>query len=343
MADDRNHLAAPMDSGVIDASAVIRFSPLGTALPAPKKRPAGLGRGLSALLGEAEEQGGVGAGAAQRPGGGTGSGAGDGVAMIGISEIRPHPRQPRRHFDEAALAELAASIAENGVLQPILVRPAPDGQGYELVAGERRWRASQRAGKHQIPAMVRTLDDAATFTIALVENIQRADLSAIEEAEAYIRLREELGHSAEAIGRMTGKSRPHIANLLRLLELPASVQAMVADGSLGMGHARALIGAGDAEVLARKVVAEGLSVRAVEALVRQRKAPTRRGGAQGNSGGDRRGNDADIAALESHLADLLGLGVRIAHKGNGGGTLTLDYSSLDQLDMLCQRLSGEAI
>lgn len=338
MADDRNAPGAPQEPGVIDASAVIRFSPMGTAMSAPKKRPAGLGRGLSALLGEAEEQGGVGAGAAQGPGGGTGSGAGDGVAMIGISEIRPHPRQPRRHFDEAALAELAASIAEQGVLQPILVRPAPDGQGYELVAGERRWRASQRAGKHQIPAMVRALDDATTFTIALVENIQRADLSAIEEAEAYVRLRDELGHAPDAIGRMTGKSRSHIANLLRLLDLPAAVRAMVADGSLGMGHARALIGAPDAAALARKVVAEGLSVRAVEALVRTRKTPAQRGEKAGA-----RGNDADIAALESHLADLLGLGVRIAHKGHGGGVLTLNYSTLDQLDMLCQRLSGEAI
>jgi ParB family chromosome partitioning protein len=262
--------------------------------------------------------------------------------MIAIADIRPHPRQPRRHFDEAALAELADSIAQQGVLQPILVRPAPDGRGYELIAGERRWRASQRAGKHDIPAMVRALDDSATFTIALVENIQRADLSAIEEAEAYLRLRDELGHSAEAIGRMTGKSRPHIANLLRLLELPVAVQALVAAGSLGMGHARALIGAPDAEMLARKVVAEGLSVRAVEALVRARKAPDAQGG-RGRDSGGRRANDADIAALESHLADLLGLGVRIAHKAHGGGALTLDYSSLDQLDMLCQRLSGEAI
>ena len=340
MNSDPRAPGAPQEPGVIDASAVIRFSPLGTAAPA-KKRPAGLGRGLSALLGEAEEQGGVGAGAAHGADGNSRSGLAQGVAMIGISDIRPHPRQPRRHFDEAALVELADSIAQQGVLQPILVRPAPDGQGYELVAGERRWRASQRAGKHQIPAMVRDLDDTTTFTIALVENIQRADLSAIEEAEAYVRLRDELGHNAEAIGGMTGKSRSHIANLLRLLDLPAPVQAMVADGSLGMGHARALIGVGDAEALARQVIAEGLSVRAVEALVRRRKAPPTKAPSSGAE--PQRGNDADISALESHLADLLGLGVRIAHKGHGGGALTLDYSSLDQLDMLCQRLSGEAI
>ncbi len=336
MADTRDIPGNPARAGVINADAVIRFSPLGTAVDPVRKRPSGLGRGLSALLGEAQEQGGVGANAAQAPRGPTSEG--DGVAMIAIADIRPHPRQPRRHFDEGALSELAASIADQGVLQPILVRPAPDGLGYELVAGERRWRASQRAGKHVIPAMVRVLDDAATFTIALVENIQRADLSAIEEAEAYVRLRDELGHSAETIGRMTGKSRPHIANLLRLLDLPVDVQTMVADGSLGMGHARALIGAPDVQLLARRVVAEGLSVRAVEALVRSRKTPE-----QARPARAPRTNDADIAALETHLADLLGLSVRIAHKGDGAGMLMLDYSSLDQLDMLCQRLSGEII
>jgi ParB family transcriptional regulator, chromosome partitioning protein len=323
--------------GPIEADAVIRFSPLGTTV-GPRKRPAGLGRGLSALLGEAEEQGGVGAAAAQTPVPAM-AGRGDGVSTIAIADIRPHPAQPRRHFDEGALAELAASIAEQGVLQPILVRPAPDGRGYELVAGERRWRASQRAGKHQIPALIRDLDDSATFTIALVENIQRADLSAIEEAEAYVRLREDLGHSAEAIGRMTGKSRSHIANLLRLLELPVAVRALVADGSLGMGHARALIGADDAEALARRIVSEGLSVRSVEALVRGRRTPV----SKPARAAARPGGDADIAALESHLSDLLGLKVRIAHQAGGGGSLSLDYSSLDQLDMLCQRLSGEAI
>jgi ParB family transcriptional regulator, chromosome partitioning protein len=327
--------AGPID-GPIEADAVIRFSPLGTSV-SPRKRPAGLGRGLSSLLGEAEDQGGVGAEAAQQRS--AAASRGDGVAMIAIAEIKPHPGQPRRHFDEAALAELAASIAKQGVLQPILLRPAPSGQGYQLVAGERRWRASQRAGLHHIPALVRELDDSATFTIALVENIQRADLTAIEEAEAYLRLRDELGHSAESIGVMTGKSRSHIANLLRLLDLPERVRAMVADGTLGMGHARALIGAPDAEVLAKRVVDEGLSVRAVEALVRGRRQPTETGDRSARPAA----RDADIAALETHLSDLLGLKVRIAHRAGAGGTLALEYSSLDQLDMLCQRLSGEAI
>jgi ParB family transcriptional regulator, chromosome partitioning protein len=308
----------PID-GPIEADAVIRFSPLGTSV-SPRKRPAGLGRGLSSLLGEAEDQGGVGAEAAQQRS--AAASRGDGVAMIAIAEIKPHPGQPRRHFDEAALAELAASIAKQGVLQPILLRPAPSGQGYQLVAGERRWRASQRAGLHHIPALVRELDDSATFTIALVENIQRADLTAIEEAEAYLRLRDELGHSAESIGVMTGKSRSHIANLLRLLDLPERVRAMVADGTL-----------------ARRVVDEGLSVRAVEALVRGRRQPAETGDRSARPAA----RDADIEALETHLSDLLGLKVRIAHRAGAGGTLALEYSSLDQLDMLCQRLSGEAI
>jgi ParB family transcriptional regulator, chromosome partitioning protein len=320
----------------IEADAVIRFSPLGTAV-SPRKRPAGLGRGLSALLGEAQEGGGVGAAAAQPAIARTDSDGG--ATMIAIADIRPHPSQPRRHFDEAALAELADSIARQGVLQPILLRPAHDGRGYELVAGERRWRASQRAGQHHIPAVVRTLSDSDTFTIALVENIQRADLTAIEEAEAYVRLRDELGHSAESIGTMTGKSRSHIANLLRLLELPVRVRTMIAEGSLSMGHARALIGAPDAEALALRVAAEGLSVRAVEGLVRARRSPATKATRATIS----RAPDADIAALESHLSDLLGLKVRIAHRAGAGGSLSLEYSSLDQLDMLCQRLSGEGI
>jgi ParB family chromosome partitioning protein len=325
------------DEGPIEAKATISYPP---AMPmnGPRKRVGGLGRGLSALLGEAQEQGGVGAAAAHRPAAQPGA-VGEGIAMLAIGDIRPHPGQPRRHFDDAALAELAASIARQGVLQPILVRPDPDGRGFQLVAGERRWRASQRAGQHVIPALVRDLDDNDTFTIALVENIQRADLNAIEEAEAYLRLRDGLGHSAESIAVMTGKSRSHIANLLRLLELPEAIRALVADGSLAMGHARALIGVPDAEHLAKRVIDEGLSVRAVEALARSRKPA----GIKARRSETAERGDADIQALESHLSDLLGLKVRITHRAGAGGTLSLDYSSLDQLDMLCQRLSGEVI
>ncbi|QJQ31854.1 ParB/RepB/Spo0J family partition protein [Sphingomonas lacunae] len=315
--------------------------------PATKaKRPAGLGRGLSALLGDVQADSAV----PVAVGGAAGNGGAvrDGLALLPIADVRPHPDQPRRHFDDAALDELAASIRTKGLVQPIVVRPAPSGRGWQLVAGERRWRASQRAGLHQIPAIVRDLDDNDTFTIALVENIQRQELTAIEEAEAYARLRDQLGHSQEAIGSMTGKSRSHIANLLRLLDLPESVRALVATGQLGMGHARAMIGHEDAEALARKAVAQGLSVRKVEALVRA----ARRNRADGRPGGGRATGtlatgsmpDADIAALESHLADLIGVRVRITHEqGRGGGTLSLEYSSLEQLDMLCQRLSGEPI
>ncbi|MFM6853683.1 MAG: ParB/RepB/Spo0J family partition protein [Sphingopyxis sp.] len=301
------------------------------------KRPAGLGRGLSALLGDISADGPV-------PARATPAAAREGLMTLAIADIHPHPDQPRRHFDDDALNDLAASIAGKGVVQPILVRPAPDGRGWQLVAGERRWRASQRAGLHHIPAVVRPLNDSDTFTIALVENIQRQDLSAIEEAQAYVRLRDELGHSQDAIGQMTGKSRSHVANILRLLDLPPSVRDKVASGALGMGHARALIGHGDAEQLADKIVAQGLSVRKVESLVRaaRRNPPRTASGPAANRAAGAMPN-ADIAALENHLADLLGVRVRIGHNDDQTGAVTLDYSSLEQLDMLCQRLSGERI
>lgn len=303
------------------------------AAAAPRaKRPGGLGRGLSALLGDIQ----VDAPVHSAPGTPTRNG----LAMLPIAEVHPHPEQPRRHFDEDALAELADSIAARGLVQPILVRPAPDGNGWQLVAGERRWRASQRAGLHQIPAIVRELDDSDTFTIALIENIQRQDLTAIEEAQAYARLRDQLGHGQDAIAQMTGKSRSHIANILRLLDLPESIRDLVSTGQIGMGHARALIGYPDAEALARTIVTKGLSVRKVEALVRA----ARNAHAGASKGGNRSAAaapDADIAALERHLSDLLGVAVRIAHQADHRGSLTLDYSSLEQLDMLCQRLTGE--
>lgn len=296
------------------------------------KRPGGLGRGLSALLGDIQ----VDAPVHSAPGTPTRNG----LAMLQIAEVHPHPDQPRRHFDENALAELADSIAARGLVQPILVRPAPDGNGWQLVAGERRWRASQRAGLHQIPAIVRELDDSDTFTIALIENIQRQDLTAIEEAQAYSRLRDQLGHGQDAIAQMTGKSRSHIANILRLLDLPESIRDLVSTGQIGMGHARALIGYADAEALAHTIVAKGLSVRKVEALVRAARNASV-GAARSGARSAPATPDADIAALERHLSDLLGVAVRIAHMTNHRGSLTLDYSSLEQLDMLCQRLTGE--
>ena len=307
-----------------------------------RKRPSGLGRGLNALFGDAAVEAPVLAtpGSAAR----AAPVAGDSVQHIPVGAIRPLPGQPRRHFDETAIAELADSIGLRGLLQPIIVRRAPDGDGYQLVAGERRWRAAQRAGLHQIPALVRELDDAATYEIALVENIQRQDLNAIEEARAYRRLIEDFGHNQEALAKLVGKSRSHVANLMRLLDLPASVQELVGDGSLAMGHARALIGVDDAEAIARRVAKEGLSVRAVEALVRAgkggdapRQAPLEYKSMDGV------GRDPDIVAVERHLSELLGIGVAIQYAGEGKGALTLKFASLDQLDMICQRLSGEGI
>ena len=296
------------------------------------KRPHGLGRGLSALLGDVARE--------EPVAPTTLSASTKAIQSIEVALIQPHPEQPRRHFDEGALAELADSIGKRGVIQPIIVRP--HGGGFQIVAGERRWRAAQRAQLHRIPAIVRDFDEAETLEIALVENIQREDLNPIEEAEAYRKLIADFNHSQEALGRLVGKSRSHIANLIRLLDLPAAVQQQVVEQKLSMGHARALIGAPDCEALARTVEAKGLSVRDTEDLVRR----TKKGDAaqpRARNVAASSGKDADIEALEQHLADILGLKVDIVHGEGAGGTLSLRYSTLDQLDMLCQRLSGERI
>lgn len=285
----------------------------------------GLGRGLSALLGEVQHEEPV---AVEGPRAG-------GVQMIPVASIKPHPGQPRRFFDEDALDELARSIAERGLIQPIVVRP--DGGAYQIVAGERRWRAAQRAQLHEIPAIVRAFSDAETLEVALVENIQRQDLNPIEEADGYRRLIAEFGHTQEALGRLVHKSRSHVANLMRLLDLPPGVQGAVADGRLTMGHARALVTAKEPEALAEEVMRRGLSVRETEELARGGKPPRRR-----EPPIEYKGAAADIAALERQLGDVIGLRVKINH-GPGGGTVVLHYSSLDQLDMICQRLSGEPI
>jgi len=308
-----------------------------TDKPKIAKRPHGLGRGLSALLGDAAREEPV---AATNP-----PANGKAVQSIEVSLIQPHPEQPRRHFDEGALQELADSIAKRGVIQPIIVRP--HGGGFQIIAGERRWRASQRAHLHRIPAIVRDFDEQETLEIALIENIQREDLNPIEEAEAYRKLIAEFHHSQEALGRIVGKSRSHVANLMRLLELPKTVQQQVMESRISMGHARALIGLPDSEKLARQIEEKGLSVRDTEQMVRRVKtgaeAPVaRRSSSPGT--GSTSDKDPDIAALEQHLADILGLRVEIAHDGgSAGGHLSLRYSNLDQLDMLCQRLSGERI
>jgi ParB family chromosome partitioning protein len=297
------------------------------------RRPrGGLGRGLGALLGDiARDDAPV----------DSASGPPAGVRLIPVSAIAPHPGQPRRHFDEDALNELAASIAERGIIQPIVVRP--HGHTYQIVAGERRWRAAQRARLHEVPVVVRDYSDAETLQIALVENIQRQDLNAIEEAEAYSRLQDEFGHTQEVLAKTVHKSRSHVANLLRLLDLPKPVQARVVDGTLSMGHARAIIGAPDAEALAEQVVSKGLSVRQTEKLAQNAKpASVRKPARRSNAGTVSGEGDADVAALERQLGDLLGVRVRISFSP-AGGAVTIDYSTLDQLDMICQRLSGEPI
>jgi len=296
----------------------------------------GLGRGLNALLGDVAQD--------EREAGE--APARGGVRMIPVSAIAPHPEQPRRHFDESALDELAASIAARGVIQPIIVRP--HGHDYQIVAGERRWRAAQRARLHEVPVVVREYSDSETLQIALLENIQRQDLNAIEEARAYQRLIDEFGHTQDALARAVHKSRSHVANLLRLLDLPEEVQSRVVGGTLTMGHARAIIGAEDPVALADQVVTQGLSVRQTEKLASSDKrggdgAAPRAGGGGARAMTPAGTGSADIAALENQLADLLGLKVHIAFNEDGRGSITLDYSSLEQLDMVCQRLSGERI
>ena len=296
----------------------------------------GLGRGLNALLGDVAKD--------QHDAAGEGPARGA-VRMIPVSAIAPHPDQPRRHFDETALAELAESIAARGVIQPIIVRP--HGHDYQIVAAERRWRAAQRARLHEVPVVVRDYSDSETLQIALLENIQPQDLNAIEEAQAYQRLVEEFGHTQEALAKAVHKSRSHVANLLRLLDLPPSIQTRVVEGALSMGHARAILSAAEPEALADQIVAQGLSVRQTEKLV----ADARRGQdgsaterpRRATSGSPHVSGGADIEALERQLADLLGLKVRISFHPDGHGAITLDYSTLEQLDMVCQRLSGERI
>lgn len=300
------------------------------------KKSSGLGRGLAALLDEAVRTGGNKA----ESEGSTAAAEARGVREIEIGRIRPNPAQPRVHFDEESIAELADSIAQRGVLQPILLRP--DGENFQLVAGERRWRAAQRARLHAIPAIVREIDDSTSAEIALIENVQRQDLNAIEEADGYRKLIHTYGHTQDEVARLVHKSRSHVANLLRLLDLPPGVREMLSRGDISMGHARAVATSEDPEVLARQIVEGGLSVRQAEALAKRGRAGAADTPARTSAPRIAQTADADIAALERQLGDLLGLKVKVASDGSRG-TVTLHYSSLDQLDMICQRLSGEPI
>ena len=239
-----------------------------------------------------------------------------------------------------AIDELADSIAERGVLQPILLRP--HGDGFEIVAGERRWRAAQRARLHTIPALVREIDDSTAAEIALIENVQREDLNAIEEAEGFRQLIVRHGHTQDNVAKLVHKSRSHVANLLRLLDLPEFVRQSLVRGDISMGHARAVAAAPDPEELTKEVIAKGLSVRQTEERARFLKPGAGTDIARVSARNAAKPIDADLLALERQLGDMLGLKVQVAHNGQRG-TVTLHYSSLDQLDMVCQRLSGEPI
>lgn len=304
------------------------------------KRPTGLGRGLNSLFGEIQREEPIAVNAPEVGTADVETEVLDGLRSIAISDIRPNPDQPRQHFDNDALDELANSMQRRGVIQPIVVRP--HGKNFQIVAGERRWRAAQRARLHHVPAIVRALSDEETLEIAIVENVQRRDLNAIEEAEAYVKLSEDFGHSQTKLAELVGKSRSHVANIMRLLDLPEPVRVLVAEEKLSMGHARALINAPKAEELAKQAVKQGLSVRDIEKLVRKSiggRKPSKTGSRAMSSEAD-----ADIKAVESHLGDLLGLKVVIQSKGDAGaGAMTIEYANLDQLDLICQRLTGEQI
>ena len=288
-----------------------------------RDRRRGLGRGLSALFEDGRDEGAE-PDRARSP------------RIVPIERLRPGAFQPRRRFDEAETEALAASIGDVGVLQPILARPVGDGgEAFEIVAGERRWRAAQRARLHRVPVVVRDLDDAQALKIALVENVQREDLNAIEEAEGYGRLMEEFGLTQEAVARAVGKSRSHVANTVRLSGLPGPVKRLVEDGRLSAGHARALLTAADPEGLAARAADERLTVREVEALAKE---PAGGGGPAGGGKRPAAGKDADTLALERSLSVALGLRVDIRHKGEAGGTIGIRYGTLEQLDAVCRRL-----
>lgn len=260
-----------------------------------------------------------------------------GERFLAIEKLHPNPDQPRRQFQEETLSDLAASIAQRGIIQPLIVRPHPERPGeYQIVAGERRWRAAQRAGLHDVPVIQRDLDDTEVLEVAIIENIQRSDLNAIEEAVGFRQLMEKFGHTQEQLSEVLGKSRSHIANLMRLLKLPESVQDHLRDGTLSAGHARALINSADPVGLARQVIGRGLSVRETERLAKGREEKS-----SGPKLSVPKQKDADTRALEGDLSAALGLGVSIDHDhGAEGGRMSIRYRSLDQLDRLCALLSS---
>lgn len=281
-----------------------------------------LGRGLAALIGDLD-----------KPGVPAEQSAGiraDRAAPIEF--VSPNPRNPRRSFAEDDLEDLTQSIREHGIVQPVVVRTMADGR-YEIIAGERRWRAAQRAGLTSVPIVIRDVSDRVALELAIIENVQRADLNPVEEAQGYQQLIDEHQYTQADLGQVIGKSRSHVANTLRLLKLPDHVRSMVMDGSLSAGHARTLVTALDPAGLARRIVDEGLSVRQAEALAQQ-PARTQSDPAERSAPVEK---DADTIALEKTLSDALGLRVSITH-GQRGGDIKIRYSSLEQLDTICHRL-----
>ena len=298
----------------------------------------GLGRGLSSLLGDAgiAATTGASAGAAPGPASPASAPAQTGLTELPIEWINSGPWQPRRRFDTASLSELADSIRSKGLVQPILVRPrAGASNRYELIAGERRWRAAQMAQLHSVPAIIRNLEDEEAYELALIENVQRADLSAVEEAEGYRQLIDSFGYTQEQLSQIIGKSRSHIANLLRLLSLPREVSDMVVNGTLSMGQVRPLVGDEDCVALAREVAARGLSARQVEAMVARRK----RGAAGASKSTAAPGKSADIRALEAKAEKALGLRLAIDWDETAGkGRMAISFTSLEQFETVMAKL-----
>ena len=278
----------------------------------------GLGRGLSSLIGDAKDIS-------------TQTETSNQETKISIAYLKPSPSQPRRLFNKNSINELAESIKSKGIVQPILVRPSSSENGmYEIIAGERRWRAAQIAQLHEIPAVVRQIDDVEALEIAIIENVQRSDLSPIEEAAGYKRLMDNHSHTQEALAEIVGKSRSHIANIIRLLGLPQSVQDMISEGKISSGHARAIMNSAFPEKLAAKIVKESLSVRDVEELAKSKKSGIKKVKLK----------DPDTIDLENNLTLKLGLKVNIDHRGKKGGSIKIDYKSLDQLELITSKLKN---
>lgn len=291
---------------------------------AKEREKRGLGRGLSALMADVDLNPAETTASPRRP-----------EQYVPVEKIEPNPDQPRRDFEPAALEELAASIREKGVIQPLIVRKHPTKPDYyEIVAGERRWRASQMAKLHQLPVIIREFNDTEVLEVAIIENIQRADLNALEEALAYKQLMSRFGHTQEKLAEALSKSRSHIANLMRLLQLPEEVQGYLREGKLSAGHARAMITAEDPVGLARQAVAKTLSVRDVEKLAKKQQ------GGEERKARPKPQKDADTRALEGDLSATIGMKVAIDHTSNGSGKITISYGDLEELDRLCQMLSN---